>query len=88
MTKEEKIKEALCGVVKKEFNEWLRFLEQERKENIKYDWNIYCQYGLSVGSGTMGTFLEVLQNKTKKEVEQIMQSDDKYLYCVYERFNT
>ena len=69
----------------KTFNEWLKYENRLKEENTKYDWNIYCQYGLYVGSGTMGTIIEVIKNKTKKEVKQIMQSDDKYLYCVEEK---
>ena len=51
----------------KTFNEWIEHERKLKEENIKYDWNIYCQYGLSVGSGTMGNLIEVIKNKTKKE---------------------
>lgn len=69
----------------KTFNEWIENESKLREENTKYDWNIYCQYGLSVGSGIMGNMIEVIKNKTKKEIKYILASDEKYMYCIEER---
>lgn len=69
----------------KTFNEWIKHENKLKEENTKYDWNIYCQYGLSVGSGTMGNLIEIVYNKTQKEIKSIIKSDEKYLYCIEER---